>query len=447
MDLFLQLTLAGLAIGSIYSCVALAVVMIYQATDHFNFAQGEMAMFSTYVAWTLVGLGAPVWLAFLLAVGISFLAGVIIERVIVKPVENAPVLNQIIVFIGLLVIFNAVAGWIWEFTIKPFPSLFPEDLGFKSTLIGPHHIGVIALTLGVLALVFAFFRFTRVGLAMRAAAANPDSARLVGISVGWMLALGWGLAASIGAVGGILVAPIVYLEPNMNGRRAALRLRRRAAGWRVEPGRRRAGRARRGRARELGRAIRSGRFRAETHLRADPHRGRAGFQAGRAVRPRRGTKGLTAVDRPNPLRPGLIVGFGAAIVFAAVVPHLVSDFTSFQFTQAMAYGIALLGLKILTGYNGQFSIGHSAFYAVGAYTAAILLYHFEWNHYATLPVAALAAFIVGFLFACPRSGWRGSILRSRPSPSPWQRRSCSNSTPSSTGPAACRGCSCRSPSP
>ncbi|MYG80381.1 MAG: branched-chain amino acid ABC transporter permease [Gemmatimonadetes bacterium] len=215
MDLFLQLTLAGLAIGSIYSCVALAVVMIYQATDHFNFAQGEMAMFSTYVAWTLVGLGAPVWLAFLLAVGISYLPGVIIERVIVKPVENAPVLNQIIVFIGLLVIFNAVAGWIWEFTIKPFPSLFPEDLGFKSTLIGPHHLGVIALTLGVLALVFAFFRFTRVGLAMRAAAANPDSARLVGVSVGWMLALGWGLAASIGAVGGILVAPIVYLEPNM----------------------------------------------------------------------------------------------------------------------------------------------------------------------------------------------------------------------------------------
>ncbi len=215
MDLFLQLTLAGLAIGSIYSCVALAVVMIYQATDHFNFAQGEMAMFSTFIAWTFLGLGLPVWVAFILAVAASFVAGVIIERVVVRPVENAPVLNQIIVFIGLLVIFNNVAGWIWEFTIKPFPSLFPEDLGFKSDLIGPHHMGVIALTLAVLLLIFLFFKFTRVGLAMRAAAANPDSARLVGISVGWMLALGWGLAAAIGAVGGILVAPIVYLEPNM----------------------------------------------------------------------------------------------------------------------------------------------------------------------------------------------------------------------------------------
>lgn len=215
MDLFLQLTLAGLAIGSIYSCVALAVVMIYQATDHFNFAQGEMAMFSTFIAWTFLGIGIPIWGAFALAVGVSFIAGILIERIVVRPVENAPVLNQIVVFIGLLVIFNNVAGWIWEFTIKPFPSMFPQDLGFKSQLIGPHNMGVIGLTLVVLLLIFLFFRFTRVGLAMRAAAASPDSARLVGISVGWMLALGWGLAAAIGAVGGILVAPIVYLEPNM----------------------------------------------------------------------------------------------------------------------------------------------------------------------------------------------------------------------------------------
>ena len=167
--------------------------MIYQATDHFNFAQGEMAMFSTYVAWTLVGLGAPVWLAFLLAVGISFLAGVIIERVIVKPVENAPVLNQIIVFHRPAGDLQRRGGMDLGVHHQALPSLFPEDLGFKSTLIGPHHLGVIALTLGVLALVFAFFRFTRVGLAMRAAAANPDSARLVASrSAGcWRSAGGW----------------------------------------------------------------------------------------------------------------------------------------------------------------------------------------------------------------------------------------------------------------
>lgn len=215
MDLFLQLTLAGLAIGSVYACVALAVVMIYQATDHFNFAQGEMAMFSTFVAWALYQTTGSIWLSFVIAVALSFIAGVIIERVIVKPVESAPVFNQIIVFIGLLMIFNNLAGWFWEHTTKTLPSLFPEKLPLESTLISAHNLGVILFTLLILAIVFAFFRFTKVGLAMKAAAANPDSARLVGVSVGWMLALGWGLAAAIGAVGGVLVAPIVFLEPNM----------------------------------------------------------------------------------------------------------------------------------------------------------------------------------------------------------------------------------------
>ncbi len=215
MDLFLQLTLAGLAIGSIYACVALAVVMIYQATDHFNFAQGEMAMFSTFIAWALYQAIGSIWIAFGLAVAISFVAGVIIERLIVKPVENAPVFNQIIVFIGLLMIFNNLAGWFWEHTTKTLPSLFPDENLLNSDLISTHNLGVILFTLLILGIVFAFFRLTKVGLAMKAAAANPDSARLVGVSVGWMLALGWGLAAAIGAVGGVLVAPIVFLEPNM----------------------------------------------------------------------------------------------------------------------------------------------------------------------------------------------------------------------------------------
>lgn len=215
MDLFLQLTLAGLAIGSIYACVALAVVMIYQATDHFNFAQGEMAMFSTFIAWALYQSIGSIWIAFGLTVVISFVAGVIIERVIVRPVENAPVFNQIIVFIGLLMIFNNLAGWFWEHTTKTLPSLFPDENLLNSDLISTHNLGVILFTLLILGIVFAFFRLTKVGLAMKAAAANPDSARLVGVSVGWMLALGWGLAAAIGAVGGVLVAPIVFLEPNM----------------------------------------------------------------------------------------------------------------------------------------------------------------------------------------------------------------------------------------
>jgi branched-chain amino acid transport system permease protein len=217
MDLLLHQVLSGLATGGIYASLALALVMIYQATHLVNFAQGEIAMFATYLAWTLIQAGVPYWGAFFITVVSAFIGGVVIERVIVQPVENSPVLALVIVFIGLLVIFNSVAGWIYTYTIKPFPSPFPEQPLFGNTYLSSHDLGSAMVTLVVLLLVFGFFRFTPLGLAMRAAAQNPVSSKLVGVRVGWMLALGWGLASAIGAVAGMMVAPIVFLEPNMMG--------------------------------------------------------------------------------------------------------------------------------------------------------------------------------------------------------------------------------------
>ncbi len=217
MDLLIHQVLAGLATGGIYASVALALVMIYQATHLVNFAQGELAMFCTYIAWALLQTGMPYWAAFVLTVGGAFVLGVVIERVIVRPVEHAPVLAIVIVFIALLVIFNSLAGWIWSYTIKPFPSPFPAKPLFGNSYVSSHELGSTAITLFVLLLLFVFFRFTPLGLAMRAAAQNPVSSRLVGIRVGWMLALGWGLAAAIGAIAGMMVAPTVFLEPNMMG--------------------------------------------------------------------------------------------------------------------------------------------------------------------------------------------------------------------------------------
>jgi branched-chain amino acid transport system permease protein len=215
MDMFWEQVVAGLVTGGIYASVALALVMIYQSTHHVNFAQGEMAMFSTYIAWSMINAGVPYWLAFAATVLISFAGGAFIERVIIRPVENAPVLSVVVVFIGLLVIFNSVAGWLYTYTIKSFPSPFRSGSLFDTHHVSPHGLGAIGVTLVMLALLYAFFRFTPLGLAMRAAAQNPASARLVGIRVGRMLALGWGLAAAIGAVAGMMVAPIVYLDPNM----------------------------------------------------------------------------------------------------------------------------------------------------------------------------------------------------------------------------------------
>ena len=214
MEILIQQIVSGIATGAIYACMALAIVMIYQAIHHLNFAQGEMAMFSTFVAWQLLAWGMPYWLAFVLTVALSFAGGIIIERIVFKPIENAPVLSHVVVFIALFAIFNSLAGFIWNFEIKPFPSPFGSGALFGG-IMSPHQAGMIVVTLAVLVLLYAFFRFTRIGLAMRAAAANPESARLVGIRVSWMTALGWGMASAIGAVAGMMIAPVVFLEPNM----------------------------------------------------------------------------------------------------------------------------------------------------------------------------------------------------------------------------------------
>ncbi len=154
-------------------------------------------------------------------VGLSILSGahvLLARRVIIRPVENAPILTIVIVCIGLLVILNSVAGWIYSYIQKPFPTPFPgEPIKIGNLYLGKHDLGAIGVTLVVLVLLFLFFRFTTLGLAMRAAAQNPVASRLVGIRVGWMLALGWGLAAAVGAVAGMIVAPVLFLDPNMMG--------------------------------------------------------------------------------------------------------------------------------------------------------------------------------------------------------------------------------------
>ena len=174
-----------------------------------------MATFSTFVAWALMQAGWPYWGAFFFTVAISFAGGLLVQRIVLRPIEKAPVLTNVIVFIGLLLIFNALSGMLFDHTIKAFNSPFPKDSLLANRFFTTHQLGSAVVLLVVLGLLFAFFRYTSVGLAMRAAAQNPDSAKLVGIRVSWMLGLGWGLAAAIGAVAGMMVAPLVFLDPNM----------------------------------------------------------------------------------------------------------------------------------------------------------------------------------------------------------------------------------------
>lgn len=214
MHAFLHQLASGFASGCIYACLALALVMIYQSTHHINFAQGEMAMFSTYLAATAIQAGVPYWVTFFGVLALSLVGGAAIHRVFIRPVEKAPVLSTVAISISLLVIFNSLSGWIWGFTSRSFPSPFD---GWKAgaPYLSGHELGLVLVTLAVLSVVFAFFRYTVVGLAMRAAAQNPMASQLVGIPVGATQALGWGLAAALGSVAGMMAAPLLYLDPHL----------------------------------------------------------------------------------------------------------------------------------------------------------------------------------------------------------------------------------------
>lgn len=213
MEGFLHQLAAGVAIGGVYACMALSLVIIYQATHVVNFAQGEMAMLSTYLAWTLMSVGVPYWLAFAITLVGSFVMGMLLDVLLIRRFPKEAPLAVVIAMVGILVIINSVAGLLFTYDTKEFTSPFT---GLTSvTLLSGHELGSLVVTLMVLAAVFLFFRFTKAGLAMRAAAANPLSAQFVGINVSWMLSLGWGLAAAVGAVAGVMTAPIIFLDPNM----------------------------------------------------------------------------------------------------------------------------------------------------------------------------------------------------------------------------------------
>jgi branched-chain amino acid transport system permease protein len=203
-----QQVVAGLSSGGTYATLAVALVLIYRATGVVNFAQGELAMFSTFVAWTLTQHGFSYWPAFALTVAASFGGGVLLERAVIRPVERASVLTIAIVTIGLFFVVNGAAFWIWSPQVKSMPNAFStRPIRIAGVAFSISDLGIIGVSLLAVLLLWLFFRFTKLGLAMRAAAQNPESSRLTGIPVSWTIALGWGLATALGAVAGLMAAP------------------------------------------------------------------------------------------------------------------------------------------------------------------------------------------------------------------------------------------------
>lgn len=216
MSLFVNVTLNGVANGMVFAAMALALVFIYRATRLVNFAQGAMGMFTTFIAFSLLDRGIGYWEAFACALAIGLALGAVVERVLIRPLRGKPEINPVIVTIGLLIVLEGVAGSIWGNSARGFPPAFSQTgLKFGHTRIAFSHFDVFILV-SVLLLMLAtmlLFRWTNLGLRMRASAFAPEVARLLGVRVGRILTLGWALAAVAGSLAGLLVAPTSSFSP------------------------------------------------------------------------------------------------------------------------------------------------------------------------------------------------------------------------------------------
>src|SRR4029077_12124940 len=203
---FVQQVVSGIASGGIFASLALALVLIYNAMGLVNFAQGEMAMFATFIAYTLISHGVNYFIAFPLTLGLAFIGGVLIERAVIRPVERAPVLTLVIVTLGLATLINCAAGFLFGYTPNYFSSPFSaHTVNIFGAFASYQDLSVIAVSGIVLVAIYLLLQRTTLGLTLRAAAHHPEASRLLGVRVSWMLALGWGLASAVGAVSGIMV--------------------------------------------------------------------------------------------------------------------------------------------------------------------------------------------------------------------------------------------------
>jgi branched-chain amino acid transport system permease protein len=215
-SIFAQQTVAGLAQGAIFASLALALVLIYRATEVINFAQGEMAMASTFIAYQLILWGLSYWLAFFATLAISFVLGVVIQLVVIRPVQHRSVIAVVIVTVGLFILIDGLVTWKWGADLKFMPAPFGNTVyHVGSVAFSRQDIGVLVVSILSVILLGVLFRFTKLGLAMRASALRPAAASLVGVRVNWMLAIGWGLAAVLGAVAGLMTEPSQFLQPTM----------------------------------------------------------------------------------------------------------------------------------------------------------------------------------------------------------------------------------------
>jgi len=215
--MFFQQLISGMALGSIYALIALGFVIIYKATEVINFAQGELMVWGAFIALTLTtSMGLPLWLSFVLSLFFMALFGILLEVLAIRPLVGKPIFSIVMATIGLSFVLRHLAGIIWSYDNFRFPSIFPrQPFSLGLTTIASSHLGIICTSFALMGLLYGFFRFTSLGLAMRATQQNQLGASIVGVGVKRIFSLTWALAAMLGAIAGILIAPVQFLNVNL----------------------------------------------------------------------------------------------------------------------------------------------------------------------------------------------------------------------------------------
>ena len=217
LEILASQVVSGLATGCVYALIALGFVLIFKATDVVNFAQGEFVMASGFISYTLlIKLGLPYWLVLLVTILLSGFMGVILERVVVRPIMDAPIFSIVIATIGASTVMRSSAGIVYGYDVLPLPTIFSKDpLRFGVLNFTAMDLGVIGFSLVIMLALYLFFKLTKTGMAMRATAQSQTAARLMGVSVRRIFSLTWAISAAVGGVAGVLIAPIIYLDPNL----------------------------------------------------------------------------------------------------------------------------------------------------------------------------------------------------------------------------------------
>lgn len=398
--MFGQLVFSGLAMGSLYALVALGLVMVFKSTNLINFAYGQMAMLSTFFGFTLLErFGLPYGLAFVGALAFSAMLAVAVQQIL-RPAKNSS--SVIVATLALYMVFSAVAGMVWGWDPQSFPSVFTgEPLVFLDIVASQANLFNLAVTIGLMLMMFLFFRFTMTGIAMRALSQNAMAASLMGISVDKLFILTWALSGILGGVAGFLVAPTTFLDTNMM---AVMLLKAFTAavlgGFTSYPGVVIGGLT-------LGvlENLVAGYISTDLKdtfsfvlliavlcVKPEGILGKPIRMLGKKVAEEHLPFDSSAPRLSNARKLMLLA---AAVAF----PFAFQDNTYILYFACLVgiYMIVAIGLNFLVGYTGQISLGHAALFAIGAYASALLTLNFGVPFWVAMPAAGLIAGLAGLL--------------------------------------------------